>query len=84
MNKKTLMKMFGVRECDDYFMCKPDCTGLYGFSSIQKYTAALRYIAYGAPCDTNKDYVHMTESTCFETVVRFCQPMVAVFGKDYL
>jgi hypothetical protein len=35
MNKKTFMKIvFGVREYDDYFMCKPGCTGLYGFRSV--------------------------------------------------
>jgi hypothetical protein len=26
----------------------------------------------------------MTESTCFETVGRFCQAVVAVFRKDYV
>jgi hypothetical protein len=83
MNKKTFMKiMFGVQEYDDYFMCKPDCTGLHGFSSVQKCMAALWCIAYGAPCDTNKDYLRMAESMCFETVGRFCQAMVFVFGKD--
>jgi hypothetical protein len=76
--------VFGVREYDDYFMCKTDCTGLYGFSSIQKCTAALRCIAYGAPYDTNENYLHMDESTCFETMVRFGRAVVAVFGKDYL
>jgi hypothetical protein len=46
--------------------------------------AALRCIEYGASCDTNEDYLHMAKSTCFETVVRFCRAVVAVFKKDYL
>jgi hypothetical protein len=65
-------------------MCKPDCTGLYGFSLVQKCTAALRCIAYGAPCDTNEDCLCMAESTCFKTVGRFCRTVVAVFEKYYL
>jgi hypothetical protein len=69
MNKKMFMKIvFGVREYDDYFMCKPDCAGLYGFSSVQKCVASLRCIAYEAPCDTNENFLRMAESTCFETV----------------
>ena len=35
MNKELFMKIvFGVREYDDYFMCKKDCTGLWDFSSV--------------------------------------------------
>jgi hypothetical protein len=86
-NKELLKIVFGVQEYDDYFMCKKDCTsflkkkdciGLWGFSLVQKCMAALRYIAYGAPCDTNEalcdtneDYLRMAESTCFETMGRF-------------
>jgi hypothetical protein len=37
MNKETFMKIvFGEREYGASFMCKPDYTGLYGFSSVQK------------------------------------------------
>jgi hypothetical protein len=85
INEETFMNIvFGVWEYDDYFMCKPDCTGLYGFSSVQKCTTALRCIAYGASCDTYEDYLHIDESTCFETAGRFCRAVVTVFGKDYL
>jgi hypothetical protein len=65
-------------------MCKPDCTRLWGFSSVQKCLAALWCTAYGAPCDRNKDDLRMVESPCFETMGRFCWAIVAVFGKDYL
>jgi hypothetical protein len=79
-NKGMFMKIvFGVREYDTYFMCKQDCTSLRGFSSIQKCTTAMRCLAYGAPVDAIDDYLRMAESTCFETVTRFCRAVVAVF-----
>jgi hypothetical protein len=53
MNKELLMKIVqGMREYDDYFKYKKDCTGKWGFTSVQKCTAALWCIAYGAPPDT--------------------------------
>jgi hypothetical protein len=62
MNKDLFMLIvFGVREYDDYFMCKQDCTGLWGFSSIQKCITALRCLAYGAPLDVDDDYLHTAE-----------------------
>jgi hypothetical protein len=41
--------VFGIREYDDYFMCKQDCTNLWGFTSIHKCTLAMHCLAYGAP-----------------------------------
>jgi hypothetical protein len=47
MNKALFMKLvYRVREYDDYFLTKKDCTGIWGFSSIQKCTAAMRLLAY--------------------------------------
>jgi hypothetical protein len=58
MNKDLFMKIVqGVREYDDYFKCKKDCTKNWGFTSVQKCTTALRCIAYGAPPDTSVDYL---------------------------
>ena len=53
----------GVREYDYYFMLKKICTTMVSFSSIQKCTATLRFLVYGAPADTQDDYLHMAEST---------------------
>ncbi|XP_071676893.1 uncharacterized protein [Lolium perenne] len=85
MNKELFLKIVhGVREYDTYFMAKKYCTGLWGFTSIQKCTAAMRCLAYRAPPDTTNDYLRMAESTCIVTLYRFCRAIIALFAKDYL
>nr|XP_051201726.1 uncharacterized protein LOC127315263 [Lolium perenne] len=69
MKKEFFLKIvYGVGEYDKYFIAKQDCTSLWGFTLIQKCTAAMRYLAYRAPPDTFNDYLRMTESTCIETL----------------
>jgi hypothetical protein len=46
-----------MREYDDYFKYKKDCTGKWGFTFVQKCTTALWCIAYGDPPDTSVDYL---------------------------
>ena len=56
MKKEVYLRIVqSVREFDDYFMLKKDCIGMVGFSSIQKYKAMLRCLAYRAPADTQDD-----------------------------
>jgi hypothetical protein len=57
---------------------------MVGFSSLQKYTAALRMLAYGAPGDAQDDYIRMDEYTAMECMYRFCRAVVSLFGPVYM
>jgi hypothetical protein len=70
--------IYVVRHFDNYFICKKDCTGMVGFSSLQKCTAALRMLVYGAPGDSQDDYIRMAESKAMECMSRFCWAVVSV------
>ncbi|KAK1644019.1 hypothetical protein QYE76_061824 [Lolium multiflorum] len=65
-------------------ICKVDCTGLVGFSSLQKCTVAMRMLAYRAPGDGADDYLRMAESIALDCFYRFCRTVIAVFGDFYL
>jgi hypothetical protein len=41
-------------------------------------------LAYGAPGDSQDDYICMAESTAMECMSRFYRAVVSVFGSDYL
>jgi hypothetical protein len=85
MSRKLFLKIvYALRDYDSYFRCKLDCTGMAGFSALQKCTVAMRILAYGAPGDYTDDYLRMTESTTFDYFYRFCRAVIAVFGDIYL
>ncbi|KAI5018623.1 hypothetical protein ZWY2020_043511 [Hordeum vulgare] len=74
----------GVVGYDDYLECKADVVGKIGFSSYQKCIAAIRMLAYGVPGDLIDEYVRMSESTCPESLYKFCKVVIVVFGPEYL
>jgi hypothetical protein len=85
MSRKLFLKIvYALREYESYFRCKLDCTGMAGFSALQKCTVAMRMLAYGDPGDSTDDYLRMAESTAFDCFYRFCRAVIAVFADIYL
>jgi hypothetical protein len=85
MSRKLFLDIvYAIRSFNNYFICKKDCTGMVGFSSLQKCTTTLRMLTYGAPGDANDDYIRMAESMAMVCMYRFCMAVVAVFGPDYM
>ena len=69
---------------DNYFVQRYDAFGRLGLSSLQKITAVFRMLAYGAPTYSTDEYVKIGESTTIESMKRFCQAVVELFGERYL
>lgn len=68
----------------NYFVQKPDATGLLGFLPEQKVTCALRMLAYGSSADQLDEFIRMGESTALETMKTFCSSVIRLFGPEYL
>jgi hypothetical protein len=84
MNRNLFLDIFyAFRSFDNYFICKTDCTGIVGFSLLQKCNVALRMLAYGASGDAHDDYICIAKSTIMECMYRFCR-VVVVFASDYM
>src|SRR5262249_39608216 len=67
-----------------FFVQRRNSAGNLGLSSLQKVTAAMRMLAYGVSADSVADYVRIGESTAIESLKKFVEAIVAVFGNEYL
>ncbi|KAL4564246.1 hypothetical protein LXL04_028303 [Taraxacum kok-saghyz] len=85
ISKEIFLRISNTLEARyDFFKQKPDARGRMGFSTIQKCTVALRYLAYGVANDASDEYLKMSERTARECVEFFCGCVIDVFGKEYL
>ena len=73
-----------VEQHDPYLVQKTDAVGALGLSSLQKVTATYRKLAYGTPADSVDKYIRIGESTAIESLRRFVNAVIAVFGDTYL
>lgn len=81
---ERIMRELVADEQDNYFVQRPDATGLLGFLPEQKMTAAVRMLAYGTSADQLDELMRMGEATVLETMEHFCANVVRIFGPEYL
>ncbi|RWR76326.1 putative nuclease HARBI1 [Cinnamomum micranthum f. kanehirae] len=85
MRKPLFLRIVNAVEAHDpYFQQKRNCAGSLGLSALQKVTAAVRMLAYGVAADAVDDYVRIAESTSIESLKKFVQAIIDVFGNEYL
>jgi hypothetical protein len=66
MNKELFMQIvFDAREYGNYLMWKKELHQIMRVLIGTECNVALRFIAYGSPCDTIDEYLCMAELTCF-------------------
>ncbi|XP_062118544.1 uncharacterized protein LOC133832184 [Humulus lupulus] len=64
----------------EYFHMRFDAIGRRGISPLQKCTAAMRMLAYGAPADYVDEYVRIGETTAIECLFNFVRGLNDIFG----
>jgi hypothetical protein len=69
---------------NNYFTARLDATGKLGFTFYQKSSAAIHMLVYEVAGDLIDEYLQMSESTCLESMYKFCKVVIAVFGTVYL
>jgi hypothetical protein len=75
--------VYSMREQENYFLIKKDCTGTPGFSSIYRCTHAMKMLAL-VSWRCKDEYLSMNGSTIIESMHEFCWVVVRKFGIDYL
>ncbi|XP_062100586.1 uncharacterized protein LOC133806511 [Humulus lupulus] len=68
----------------EYFHMRFDVVDRRGLSPLQKCTASMRMLAYGAPADYVDENVQIGETTAIECLVNFVRGVNDIFGTEYL
>ncbi|XP_042446923.1 uncharacterized protein LOC122031797 [Zingiber officinale] len=85
MKKELFLRIVDVvKNHFEYFQWKVDAAGKKGLSPLQKYTTAIRQLAYGAPADHYDQYLRIAETTVIQCLFNFCRCVIEVFGAQYL
>ncbi|XP_071695927.1 uncharacterized protein [Rutidosis leptorrhynchoides] len=67
-----------------YFRQRRDATGLPGFNVFQKFTSAIRQLAYGTVPDAFDEYLHMGQQTSYNCLNNFCKSVFHLYTFEYL
>ncbi|XP_076925743.1 uncharacterized protein LOC143588693 [Bidens hawaiensis] len=67
-----------------WFTQRVDARGRVGFSTLQKCTAAIRYMAYGTASDMFDEYLKMASRHIRSCVYKFSKAIVLLYRSRYL
>ncbi|KAM1520383.1 uncharacterized protein [Malus domestica] len=76
--------MIVVCNHDSYFVEKNDAFGVMGLLPEQKFTTAMRMLAYGTSADQVDKIARMGQSTILESLMRFCEAIKSIYTVEYL
>ncbi|XP_042059295.1 uncharacterized protein LOC121803743 [Salvia splendens] len=71
-------------DTDNFFVQKRDVTGRLGMFAIQKCTAAMRMLAYGATADLHNESLRMSAQLIRKSLIKFVEGVISNFGDEYL
>ncbi|GKD04789.1 putative nuclease HARBI1 [Tanacetum coccineum] len=69
---------------DRYFQQRVDATGRLSLSPLQKCTAAMQVLAYGASFDAIDGYLRMSGAVTRKSLMAFVRGIISCFGDTYL
>nr|VDD33831.1 unnamed protein product [Brassica oleracea] len=85
MNKSLFLRIVNRFSTEiPYFRLSEDCTGRTSLTPLQKCTAAIRQLAYGAAADSVDEYIRVGESTARKCLHKFTARIITLFGEEYL
>uniref|UniRef100_A0A0D3AV18 DDE Tnp4 domain-containing protein n=1 Tax=Brassica oleracea var. oleracea TaxID=109376 RepID=A0A0D3AV18_BRAOL len=85
MNKPLFMRIVDRLSNEvELFRQKKDALGRLSLSPLQKYTTAIRVLAYGTAADDVDEYVRLGETTTRSCVEHFVEGIIYLFGDEYL
>lgn len=70
-------------EYSPYFTQRVDALNRASFSPLQKCTAALRLLAYGAAADTIDEWLKLARQTSSDCLDRFCEGIIDCYGETF-
>ncbi|XP_013723589.1 putative nuclease HARBI1 [Brassica napus] len=85
MNKPLFMHIVDRLSNEvEFFQQKRDALRRLSLSPLQKYTAAIRVLAYGSAADAVDEYLRLGETTTRSCVEHFVEGIIYLFGEEYL
>ncbi|CAH9085483.1 unnamed protein product [Cuscuta epithymum] len=85
MSRDVFLQFVGiVRNHDNYFHQRRIAIDILRLSALQKITVVFRILSYGVTAYATNEYVKLGESTSIESMKRFCQSIVEIYGERYL